>query len=60
MKISRHLRVLTGPLQVSFGRFCYFLTAASDASLLPSALAYSFCCLDDRALRRHIHFIPRP
>jgi len=35
-----------------------FLTAASDASLLPGALAYSFCCLDDRALRRHIHSIP--
>jgi hypothetical protein len=35
-----------------------FLTAAGDALLLPYALAYSFCCLDDRALRRHIHSIP--
>jgi hypothetical protein len=27
-----------------------FLAAAGDVTLLPYALAYSFCCFDDRAL----------
>jgi len=60
--LTGHLRVPYGFslfLRVSFwGVALTFLTAASDAPLLSGALAYSFCCLDDRVLRRHIHSIP--
>jgi hypothetical protein len=63
MKISRLLRALTGHFTgfstgFFLGVFLTFLTAAGDALLLPYALASSFCCFDDCALRRHIHSIP--
>jgi hypothetical protein len=57
MDISWILRVfsfLTGFLGVVFA----LPTATSDAIPLPIRWPYLFYCLDNRALRRHIHPIP--
>jgi hypothetical protein len=57
MDISWILRIFsffTGFLGVVFA----LPTATDDAIHLPIRWPYLFYCLDDRALRRHIHYIP--